>query len=68
MWAYANFPAYFRKIRSLLRDQRGLLLNHAIARYAARPTAVKALTHLTPEKRLMLKYIFPRLGAGSHRP
>jgi cyclopropane-fatty-acyl-phospholipid synthase len=53
----ANFPAYFRKIRSLLKD-RGVLLNHAIAR-RGKADGRKALTHITPEKRMILKYIFP---------
>jgi len=53
----ANFPAYFRKIHSLLRD-RGIFLNHAIARRSKRDER-KALSHITPEKRMILKYIFP---------
>lgn len=53
----ANFPAYFRKIHSLLRE-RGLLLNHAIAR-RGKADSKRALRHLTPEKRMILKYIFP---------
>ena len=53
----ANFPAYFRKINSLLKDN-GLFLNHAIARRGKRD-AKAALTRITPEKRLILKYIFP---------
>ncbi len=53
----ANFPTYFRKVNSLLRE-RGILLNHAIARRAKandRDSAKK----ITAEKRLLLKYIFP---------
>jgi cyclopropane-fatty-acyl-phospholipid synthase len=53
----ANFGTYFRKIRSLLCD-KGLLLNHSIAR-CGKADSKKALTHLTPEKRMILKYIFP---------
>jgi len=53
----ANFPAYFRKIRSLLRDG-GIVLNHGIAR-RGKTNARKALTNVTPEKRMILKYIFP---------
>jgi len=53
----ANFPTYFRKINSLLKDN-GLFLNHAIARRGKRDHKA-ALTRITPEKRLILKYIFP---------
>ena len=53
----ANFPAYFRKINSLLKDN-GLFLNHAIARRGKRDQKA-ALTRITPEKRMILKYIFP---------
>ena len=53
----ANFPAYFRKVNSLLKDN-GLFLNHAIARRGKRDQKA-ALTRITPEKRLILKYIFP---------
>ncbi len=53
----ANFPAYFKKIHSLLAD-RGLVLNHAIARRSKKDFK-KALSGITPEKRLILKYIFP---------
>jgi cyclopropane-fatty-acyl-phospholipid synthase len=53
----ANFPTYFRKINSLLKDN-GLFLNHAIARRGKRDQKA-ALTRITPEKRLILKYIFP---------
>lgn len=52
----ANYPTYFEKIRSLLRD-RGILLNHAIARSAKRTR--KAARRIRPERRLLLKYIFP---------
>ncbi|MEJ0009935.1 MAG: cyclopropane-fatty-acyl-phospholipid synthase family protein [Alphaproteobacteria bacterium] len=53
----ANFPAYFGKIRSLLRE-RGIVLNHGIARRAKADVA-RGLKKITPEKRLILKYIFP---------
>jgi len=53
----ANFPTYFRKVNSLLKD-KGLFLNHAIARRGKRDQKA-ALTRITPEKRLILKYIFP---------
>lgn len=53
----ANFPAYFAKIKSLLRD-RGVLLNHGIAR-RGKANFKAALSRITPEKRLILKYIFP---------
>jgi len=52
----ANYPAYFGKLYSLLRD-RGVLLNHSIARRARRTTA--AFRKLRPEFRLIQKYIFP---------
>jgi len=52
-----NFPTYFRKINSLLVD-RGIVLNHGIAR-RGKMDLRKALSHLTAEKRLILKYIFP---------
>ena len=51
-----NMPKYFRKINSLLRD-RGLLLNHGISRHA-KPNK-KAVKRIRPERRLLLKYIFP---------
>ena len=52
----ANYPTYFEKTRSLLRD-RGILLNHAIARRAKNTR--KAARRIRPERRLLLKYIFP---------
>ncbi len=52
----ANYPRYFSKINSLLRD-RGIVLNHAIA---SRAKASKKLTKvIRPERRFILKYIFP---------
>ena len=51
-----NMPKYFRKINSLLRD-RGILMNHGISR-RAKPTR-KAARKIRPERRLLLKYIFP---------
>lgn len=52
----ANYPTYFRKIRSLLRD-RGILLNHGICRRAK--SSRRKFGKVRPEKRLILKYIFP---------
>ncbi|SMP50401.1 cyclopropane-fatty-acyl-phospholipid synthase [Neorhodopirellula lusitana] len=52
----ANYPKYFGKINSLLRD-RGMVLNHAIA---SRAKASKKLTkRIRPERAFILKYIFP---------
>ncbi|MEN8236104.1 MAG: cyclopropane-fatty-acyl-phospholipid synthase family protein [Pseudomonadota bacterium] len=51
-----NFPNYFKKVRSLLRDN-GLFLNHAIARRTK--VNKKKSRRITPEKHLILKYIFP---------
>jgi cyclopropane-fatty-acyl-phospholipid synthase len=52
----AHLPAYFQKLYSLLRD-RGILLNHGIARGAK--ASKKRFQKLRPEHRLMAKYIFP---------
>jgi len=52
----ANYPAYFGKIQSLLRD-RGILLNHGITRPAKRTK--RGFHRVRPEHRLILKYIFP---------
>jgi cyclopropane-fatty-acyl-phospholipid synthase len=52
----ANYPAYFGKLYSLLRD-RGVLLNHSIAR-GAKPSRGQ-FRKLRPEHRLIQKYIFP---------
>ncbi|MBV9865862.1 MAG: class I SAM-dependent methyltransferase [Abitibacteriaceae bacterium] len=52
----ANFPAYFNKVNSLLRD-RGIFLNHGITRRAKADS--RNFRKITPEKRLILKYIFP---------
>jgi cyclopropane-fatty-acyl-phospholipid synthase len=52
----ANYPAYFARLRGLLRE-RGLLLNHGITRRAK--ARQRAFRRLRPEKRLILKYIFP---------
>lgn len=51
-----NYPAYFGKINSLLRD-RGILLNHGITRPAKRTQS--RFRRIRPEQRLILKYIFP---------
>ena len=53
---FANHMGYFHKLYSLLRD-RGILLNHSIAR-RARPSR-KAFLKLRPEHRLFQTYIFP---------
>lgn len=52
----ANYPAYFQKIYSLLRD-RGILLNHGITRGAKRKK--KQFARMRPEHKLIAKYIFP---------
>jgi cyclopropane-fatty-acyl-phospholipid synthase len=52
----ANYPKYFGKIYSLLRD-RGLLLNHGITR-RAKPSK-RRFAARRPEHRLIAKYIFP---------
>ncbi len=52
----ANYPTYFGKLNSLLRD-RGLLLNHGITRRVKRSR--RKFRRMVPEKRLLLKYIFP---------
>jgi len=50
----ANYPAYFGKLYSLLRD-RGVLLNHSIALRARKKGSRKR----RPEFRLIQKYVFP---------
>ena len=52
----ANYPRYFEKISSLLRDQ-GVVLNHAIARRAKK--SKRAAKRIRPERKVLLKYIFP---------
>ncbi|MBW3540457.1 MAG: cyclopropane-fatty-acyl-phospholipid synthase family protein [Planctomycetes bacterium] len=52
----ANYPAYFGKIYSLLRD-RGILLNHGITRRAKQRR--RRFRRMRPEHRLMARYIFP---------
>ncbi|MCG8585485.1 MAG: cyclopropane-fatty-acyl-phospholipid synthase family protein [Pirellulales bacterium] len=52
----ANYPRYFKKVRSLLKN-RGILLNHAIARSSKRTK--KKARYVRPERKLLLKYIFP---------
>lgn len=52
----ANYPRYFAKINSMLRD-RGVMLNHAIARRAK--SSKKAAQRIRPERQFILKYIFP---------
>ena len=51
-----NIPKYFKKINSLMRD-RGILLNHAISSRAK--SSKKKAKKIRPERRLLLKYIFP---------
>jgi len=52
----ANYPTYFGKLNSLLRD-RGMFLNHGITLRAKRSRRKRR--KIPPEKRLLLKYIFP---------
>jgi len=52
----ANYPTYFAKINSLLRD-RGILLNHGITLAAKK--SKRRFQRIRPEHRLVLKYIFP---------
>jgi cyclopropane-fatty-acyl-phospholipid synthase len=52
----SNYPKYFGKLYSLLRD-RGLLLNHGITR-RAKPSQGR-FAMMRPEHRLIAKYIFP---------
>ncbi len=52
----ANLPTYFAKLNSLLRD-RGILLNHGIAR-RAKPVS-KKFRKRRAEHKLIAKYIFP---------
>ncbi len=52
----ANYPRYFGKIRSMLRD-RGVMLNHAIARSSKK--SKRAAARIRPERKFILKYIFP---------
>lgn len=52
----ANFPTYFKKVNSLLRD-RGVFLNHGITRRAKADK--KNFKKITPAKSLILKHIFP---------
>ncbi|TWT80863.1 Methoxy mycolic acid synthase MmaA3 [Planctomycetes bacterium CA13] len=52
----ANYPRYFDKINSLLRD-RGMVLNHAIARSSKK--SKRHAAKIRPERKFLLKYIFP---------
>ncbi len=52
----ANYAKYFTKVRSLLAD-RGILLNHAIARNSKK--SKRNARKIRPERKLILKYIFP---------
>lgn len=51
-----NYPRYFGKINSLLCD-RGMMLNHAIARSSKKTK--RAAAKIRPERKFILKYIFP---------
>lgn len=51
-----NMPHYFGKIHALLRD-RGILINHGIASRAK--ADARAVKRIRPERKLLLKYIFP---------
>lgn len=51
-----NFPIYFRKVQSLMRDH-GIFLNHGIARRSR--SKRRKPGHITAEKRILQKYIFP---------
>ena len=52
----ANYPTYFGKLRSLLRD-KGILLNHGITRRAKRKPG--RFKKMRPEHKLIARYIFP---------
>ena len=52
----ANYPKYFGKIYSLLRD-RGIVLNHGITRRAKKNN--KRFAWMRPEHKFIAKYIFP---------
>lgn len=51
-----NMAGYMKKVNTLLRD-RGLFLNHGITRPAKKTD--KAFRRMSPERRLLAKYIFP---------
>ncbi|MCA9058429.1 MAG: class I SAM-dependent methyltransferase [Planctomycetaceae bacterium] len=51
-----NMSGYMQKVGSLLRD-RGLFLNHGITRPGK--MSDKAFRHVSAERRLLAKYIFP---------
>ena len=51
-----NYPAYFGKVRSLLRD-RGIFLNHGITRRAK--DSKRKFNAINPGRRFILKCIFP---------
>ena len=52
----ANYPAYFKQIRRLLKDG-GIFLNHGITRRAKRDP--RDFARISSGKRVILKYIFP---------
>ena len=51
-----NYPAYFGKMRDLLRD-RGIFLNHGITKPAQRSR--REFNRISPGRRIILKYVFP---------
>jgi len=51
-----NMAGYMQKVNSLLPD-RGMFLNHGITRPGKMTD--KAFRHMSPERRLLAKYIFP---------
>ena len=52
----ANYPTYFGKVKSMLRD-RGIFLNHGITRRYRNSN--RKFNRIKPTRRLILKYIFP---------
>ena len=52
----ANYPAYFKKVLSLLDDQ-GIFLNHGITRRGK--LNAKTAGRVSASRRVLLKYIFP---------
>ncbi len=52
----ANYPTYFKKLHSLLRD-RGIMLNHGITRRAKH--SARQFARVSLGRRFILKYIFP---------
>jgi cyclopropane-fatty-acyl-phospholipid synthase len=52
----ANYPAYFKKVMSLL-DDHGIFLNHGITRRGK--LNAKTAGRISSSRRVLLKYIFP---------